>query len=474
MQQEPWRQCLDLLAQTAAGEATPPDPEQFERLIAKIYKQTRKKRRKQAREQSDEKTNAQRRRQSREDRTRNRVEEQALIDTTVMAAIHDGVEESVAGESPGRTARLRPCYTCPKRYDEVHGFYHMLCPDCAALNLEKRRRCEDLHGRVALVTGGRIKIGYQTALKLLRDGARVVVTTRFPRDAAMRYQGEKDFSDWGDRLEIYGLDFTDLPAVLRFADAMNRSLPQLDILINNAAQSVRRLPSFFQKELALERGDLAALPKQARALLGRWEVSEYPAQALEPPILSERERRALAQPPVQDVAVDRHGQPLDRRQEHSWTYSLDEVPPGELVEVLFVNSAAPALLTGRLKPLMERSVYADRYVVNIGGLDGRFESYSKNEKHPHVNMSKAALNMITRTSAQEWVRSGIYMTSVDTGWISHEGPFANLERMASIGFRPPLDEVDGAARTLDPVYQGVAGGERWVGVLLRNYRPSPW
>lgn len=115
-----------------------------------------------------------------------------------------------------------------------------------------------------------------------------------------------------------------------------------------------------------------------------------------------------------EIEVDRHRQPIDRREEHRWTYRLDEVPPGELVEVLFGNSAAPVMLTGHLKPLLQRAPARDRYLVHVGGLDGRFHSYSKNEKHPHVNMSKAALNMMTRTVAQDRARTGIYMTSVDT------------------------------------------------------------
>ncbi len=468
---------LAMLAEIAAGECLPPEPERFERLIAKIYKQTRKTRRKQAAANRDEDTRALQRRQAKADRERNRREERALIDATIMSAIHDGtaVEQETQGESPGRTARMRPCYTCPNRYDQVDSFYHMLCPECAALNLAQRTKRVDLHGRIALVTGGRIKIGYQTALKLLRNGARVVVTTRFARDAALRYQAEADFATWGDRLEIFALDFTNLPAVCRFADTMNTHLPHLDILINNAAQSVRRQTAFYQKEIALERGALEALPAPAQALLGDWDRDNRPATpfALPPHPVAEPNNNLEA--PITEVDVDRHGQPIDRREQHSWTYRLDEVPPGELVEVLFVNSAAPAMLTGRLKPLLRRSPAQDRYVVNVGGLDGRFHSYSKNEKHPHVNMSKAALNMMTRTVAQDWARAGIYMTSVDTGWVSHEGPYATLEKLAEKGFRPPLDEEDGAARILDPVFRGCSNEpEHLFGVLLRNYDVTLW
>ncbi len=109
-----------------------------------------------------------------------------------------------------------PCYICKQNFRELHSFYHRLCPTCAALNASRRRQRADMTGRTALVTGGRIKIGYQTALRLLRDGARVLVTTRFVADAAQRWAAEADYTEWQDRLQIYGLDLRHIGQVEAF------------------------------------------------------------------------------------------------------------------------------------------------------------------------------------------------------------------------------------------------------------------
>lgn len=170
---------------------------------------------------------------------------------------------------------------------------------------------------------------------------------------------------------------------------------------------------------------------------------------------------------------DEHGESCDLREENSWTLRLHEVDTQELLEVLLINTAAPILLTARLKPLMLRSRFEDRYVINVTGLDGQFSRASKSPCHPHLNASKAALNMITCTSAQDYARDCIYMNGVDTGWITLEGGYSKRARMLARGFRPPLDEVDGAARICDPVLRGLEG-YREFGLLWRNYAPAAW
>src|SRR5690348_3962571 len=127
----------------------------------------------------------------------------------------------------------------------VHFFYDQMCPPCAELNFAKRNQTADLRGRVALVTGGRVKIGYQIALKLLQAGARVVVTTRFPQDAARRFASEPDFADFGGRLQIHGLDLRHTPSVERFCAHVVATETRLDYLISNACQTVRRPAAFY-------------------------------------------------------------------------------------------------------------------------------------------------------------------------------------------------------------------------------------
>ena len=140
-----------------------------------------------------------------------------------------------------------------------------------------------------------------------------------------------------------------------------------------------------------------------------------------------------------------------------------------------VNSVAPFILCGKLKPLMLQSPDRDKHVVNVSAMEGIFSRGPKTERHPHTNMAKAALNMLTLTSAREYVKDGIHMNAVDTGWVTDEDPFVHAERKRSeLGFQPPLDIVDGAARVLDPFLDGLRTGEHVWGKFLKDYSPSAW
>jgi NAD(P)-dependent dehydrogenase (short-subunit alcohol dehydrogenase family) len=322
-----------------------------------------------------------------------------------------------------------------------------------------------LRGRRALVTGGRIKIGQVTALRLLRAGAEVLVTTRFSRDAAHRFAAEADSADWQDRLQIERLDFRLVPEVLQFIERIVDEMPSLDILVNNAAQSVRR-PAEAYRELLAEEQAASGLIEANPSANGSVEVAAATSLAM----LDSGDLLAAALP---GPSRDRNGELLDRREENSWTARLEDVSPAELLEVLCVNSAAPFLLTAGLKPLFLRSPRADRYVINVCGRDGQFNRPGKSIYHPHVNASKAALNMLTRTSAADYAADRIYMNSVDTGWVTHEGAYSKRVRALDRGFAPPLDELDAAARICDPIACGVRGLPEF-GKLFRHYRESAW
>ena len=169
------------------------------------------------------------------------------------------------------SSELRHCYVCKEKYSTIHHFYDQLCPPCAALNFTKRTERADLRGRVALLTGGRVKIGYQAGLKLLRSGARLIVTTRFPRDAATRYAGEPDFADWAHRLEIFGLDLRHTPSVEAFCRELLATRDRLDFIVNNACQTVRRPPDFYAHMMAGETAALGRMPEHVRRLVGSYE-----------------------------------------------------------------------------------------------------------------------------------------------------------------------------------------------------------
>lgn len=374
---------------------------------------------------------------------------------------------------PGQPATLnaaRPCYCCKRPFTQVHFFYHMLCPECAALNYAKRHQRADLSGRVALITGGRVKIGYEVALRLLRDGARVIVTTRFPQSAALRFAAEADFGAWAGRLRIYALDLRHIPAVEAFARHLEASEPALDILINNAAQTIKRSAGFYQHLLEQE---LQPAPAHVAPLLPA-------APAPSAPLLEAAPGYQGALPALRDYfpagVLDLDGQQVDNTPTNSWVLRLAQVGTVELLEVQLVNAIAPFVLAAQLKPLMLRSPHARRFVVHVSAMEGQFSRESKTVYHPHTNMAKAALNMLTRTSAADYAQDGIYMNSVDTGWVTDENPAEKRDRIIErSGFTPPLDNIDGMARIYDPIAQGVGSAEiPLYGHFLKDFRPFPW
>ncbi|MEQ9497535.1 MAG: SDR family oxidoreductase [Deltaproteobacteria bacterium] len=380
----------------------------------------------------------------------------------------DHLLQDGATEGP-QVEQARSCYVCKASFDRVHFFYDQMCPPCAELNWAKRTQTADLSGRTALVTGGRVKIGYQAAIKLLRAGARVVVTTRFPCDAAERFAHEDDHADWDDRLAIYGLDLRHTPSVERFTRAFLEREPRLDFLLNNACQTVRRPAGFYRHLIEGETTEALPATVASRALTP---VADALTSAMltQVPLLPE-DLETVAYPLG---ALDQDLQQVDLRETNSWRLRLDEVETLELFEVFLVNAVAPFVLNARLKPAMLRVASRDKHIVNVSAMEGQFYRVFKTDKHPHTNMAKAALNMMTRTSAPDYLKDGIHMNSVDTGWVTDEDPAAIAERKAAEGFTPPLDIVDGAARICDPIFVGMNTQEHVWGQFLKDYRPVAW
>ena len=362
------------------------------------------------------------------------------------------------------------CYVCKQKYTTVHPFYDQLCQSCGDFNQLKRTESTDLRGRVALLTGGRVKIGYQAGLKLLRAGAELIVTTRFPRDSAARYANEPDFDEWRDRLEIFGLDLRHTPSVEAFCEHLLATRTQLDFIINNACQTVRRPPEFYRHMMEGESAALSALPAATQEhLIGL----THSAQLSQIPLLAEE--LEIAQHLFPQGRLDQDLQQVDLRGRNSWRLTLSEVSSVELLETQLVNAVAPFVLNARLKQLMLRTPTRDKHIVNVSAVEGQFYRRMKTTRHPHTNMAKAALNMMTRTSAADYYADGIHMNSVDTGWISDEDPFDVAQRKREEHrFHPPLDIVDGAARIVDPIIHGINSGRHVWGQFLKDYGPTDW
>jgi NAD(P)-dependent dehydrogenase (short-subunit alcohol dehydrogenase family) len=419
-----------------------------------------------------------------------------------------GEAEAAEGAPAPELARARNCYVCKAEYRKVHFFYDSMCPECAELNYLKRFQTAPLHGRVALITGARLKIGYQASLMMLRAGARVLATTRFPHDTAARYAREPDYDDWADRLQVHGLDLRHSPSVEIFARYVLSTEKRLDLLINNAAQTVRRPPAFYAH--LIEQENLAAheLSERARPLLGghaackgalglgpqsitggggiesNLGLQAWPAAVPGIGILAPA---ALSQIPCAfDDALDASGvfpagaldadlQQVDLRAVNSWRMTLADVPTPELLEVQLVNAIAPFILCSKLKPLMMRDRTDEKHIVNVSAMEGKFSRHTKTDKHPHTNMAKASLNMMTLTSAPDYAKAGIFMNAVDTGWVTDEDPAHLSQRKQEMhDFQPPLDIVDGAARVCDPFFSGLLTGSHVWGQFLKDYKPTTW
>jgi NAD(P)-dependent dehydrogenase (short-subunit alcohol dehydrogenase family) len=421
------------------------------------------------------------------------------------------IESSTAnGAQPERHLKFaRNCYVCKAEFTHLHFFYDSMCPSCADYNYRKRFQTARLDGRVAVITGARLKIGYHATLMMLRAGATVVASTRFPVDAALRFSRESDYPQWRERLKIYGLDLRHTPSVELFCRYLERSLGRLDILINNAAQTVRRPPGFYQHMLGNEARPYAEQPEAVRYLLrdhheclrqmavignangGGGAAMPMTWQGISAsslgPGIGLRASAELSQIPYaidQSLAVeevfprgqlDVDLQQVDLRETNSWRLRIAEVSTPEMLEVQLVNSVAPFVLCSRLTPLMRRDFTGQKHIVNVTAMEGKFYRFTKPDRHPHTNMAKAALNMLTHTSAGELEKDGIYMNAVDTGWVTDEDPAAMVSRkQEDHDFQPPLDIVDGAARICDPFFDGILSSKHWCGKFLKDYFPIDW
>lgn len=348
---------------------------------------------------------------------------------------------------------MEKCYICHKLLEQHHIVYNRMCPECGEENLKNREFIQDLSGYLAIVTGGRIKIGYCTALKLLRAGAAVIVTTRFPYYALKEYSKEIDFTQWKDRLTICELDLKRLGDIDLFINYVKEKFGKLDILINNAAQTVKKSRDYYVLLEQKEADYKLSLTSEERNLGVELICS--------PKEVTQRQNQSI-------LNVE------ETESYNSWIAKPEDISLYELLEVQIINSTAPFLLCTKLKECFCQSSHKNKFIINVSSLEGSFSQKRKSDRHIHTNMAKASLNMITKSLGASWAKEHIFVYSVDPGWISNQYP-QNWNGVCNKNFNAPLDCEDAAARILYTIFQYYQLEKvPEYGVLYKDYKRQEW
>lgn len=448
---EQWQTCIEVLKSLKDDPFNNPDNQQLSALIKKIYKKAKNTKRNEAR--------SERRKEDIVSSKKTVIVKNALNKrTTYNTGTHQTTRKYTTLKNQ------RNCYSCNKSYFNMHFHYHKLCPVCAEQSYMYRFTDIDLKNRNVIITGGRVKIGYATTLRLLESGANVTITTRFPALALERFRWHTNYNQWKNRLFIYGLDLRNVSAINSFIEFYKQKHKTLDILINNAAQTIKYPDNYYQP----------LLKKEQRLIKDYYRNSEQLIMNKTPVIQSVN---SLSSGTILDkiFKLNRFGQPVDERLKTSWNSRLEEVSMLELIEVNLINQIAPYTLIKEFLPLLKASENQFKFIINVTSTEGMFSHLNKTIYHPHTNMTKAALNMLTRTSAKDFEKDNISMNSVDVGWVSTGAIEPLRKRQFEEGYVPPLDPVDGAARIFHPIIDTFKNNNiSFSGCLLKDFKIENW
>ncbi len=334
---------------------------------------------------------------------------------------------------------MRICLICRKRNTDRYG----ICAECRAMNDDMRQMYRDLRGMNALVTGGRIKIGYAVCLRLLRQGANVTAVTRYPRSALESYMKEPDYEYFRERLNVIGFDLMRVDRIHELIAKIEEICGgKLDILVNNAAQTVKKSNGYYAELTAHESS-----------------------------LMLDDSRLYQLAPPDSSFSIMPSIKPVDyseTERDNSWVRRPEDISPQELLEVQLINVTAPFILTNGLRKCLANGSSRNRFVINVSSVEGRFNTKQKLARHVHTNMAKASLNMMTHSIASDFAEDRIFVYSCDPGWVSNQFP-PGYE--ISQDFEPYLSCDDGAARVLYPVTLHLTDEKiKDSGLFYKDYR----
>lgn len=380
------------------------------------------------------------------------------------------------------------CYICNVPTPPNHDFYKKMCHRCGLLNKIKRDSFVNQKNKIAIVTGGRVKIGFETSLRLLRCECYVIITTRFAKDALERYLKEPDYEKWIDNLKIFEADFLSLQDTKDFIDFINEKYDKIDYLINNAAQTIDR-PNDFYNHLLLANPEMKFIENNI--------INPYHKNLIENNL--ENKNKTLENNNSKDKdkilenkneiimkteyyncddkiifeqntelfplnKYDKFGQQIDLRKKNSWILEIDDIEINEFLKIQAINNFTPFMLVNKLIPLLKRENEQYTYVINVTSMEGIFNWKNKSSRHVHTNMAKASLNMMTRTCSNYLKdKHNIIMCAVETGWNNPQFPL-------SYDYETPLDCLDGAMRILEPIFCQLKDS----GVIYKDYQIYDW
>lgn len=470
---EEWQICLKVLSSLRDNPLNNPDNITFKGLITKIHKNAKKAIQDTNYRDEHKKTNIDNKPFISDKNKRIKLKEedisillnteiakQATKNTSLYTPKIKGLLKEI--DKPQILNKKITCYICKNEFNKIHFFYNRLCPSCAENNYNHRLLSVDLNNRNTIITGGRVKVGYATALRLLRSNANVIITSRFPALTLAQLKKEYDYNNWKNKVVVYGLDLRNLHAVDQFLEYVKQHFTSLDILINNAAQTIKYSSEHYAPLINNEIILLKNFSKKNNLLSNNTLLSENIK------FLDDKKDTLV------DYQANRFGQPIDYRLKNSWNSTLEEINTYELLEVNLINHISPYILIRELKSLMKKSTFEEKFIINVTSTEGQFSYSNKTIFHPHTNMTKAALNMLTKTSAEEFAKDHIYMNSVDVGWISTGAIEPLRQKQFSNGYIPPLDSVDGASRIFHPIEEALNNNNRFYGLLLKDYKETKW